>query len=109
MGTYMILVNAKNKVYGRLCTFVIKSLTIGKRICVICCSGLVVSRNNKRRRKKKTRIMNKVHSTNNHRCGPTHYRSSSCVFLYAVCGMIPYKFATSKLLLNKLKCYDEIP
>ncbi|MFT4304747.1 MAG: 50S ribosomal protein L13 [Candidatus Woesearchaeota archaeon] len=100
-----MIINAHNKIMGRIATIAAKSAMLGNEVYIVNCETAVISGDKARifaefQRKRSMGIPAK---------GPFIKRSPEMIMKRAIRGMLPYKQPKGRDAFKRIKCYRNIP
>ncbi|MGV8151800.1 MAG: 50S ribosomal protein L13 [Candidatus Nanoarchaeia archaeon] len=103
----IVLIDGKNAVFGRLCSFAAKKALEGNEIVIINSDKVVVTG-------KKSSILEEYKKRrsagSNALRGPFHSRLIIKMLKRGIRGMLPnYRWGTGKETFSRIKCYEGIP
>ncbi|MBD3261803.1 MAG: 50S ribosomal protein L13 [Candidatus Altiarchaeales archaeon] len=104
----MIIIDAKDKVLGRLCTVAAKHALLGEEVIVVNSEKALVAGNPKKiieENLDKLKIKNK----GNYRLGPFHQKSPDRFVRKTIRGMLPYKKTRGRRAYKNVKCFIGVP
>ncbi|KAK1237329.1 hypothetical protein MKX08_002954 [Trichoderma sp. CBMAI-0020] len=107
--SYLVVVDGKGHLLGRLASIVAKQLLNGQKVVVVRCEALNISGEFFRAKLKYHAYLRKMTRYNPTRGGPFHFRAPSRIFYKAVRGMIPHKTARGAAALERLKVFEGVP
>lgn len=99
------IINAENRVLGRLASIVAKKLLLGEEIVVVNAEKIVVSGKPK---KTNEYFLGKIHRGDRHH-GPFYPKQPEQIFRRVVRGMLPVKKARGREAFEKLKVFSNQP
>ncbi len=100
-----MIINAENKIVGRIATVAAKKALLGEEVIIINCEKAIISGNRKAVISSyKKRAMKGTHST-----GPFLPRQPDRFVRRAVRGMLPYKQPRGKEAFKRIMCYIGAP
>ena len=100
-----MIINAEDKIIGRVASFAAKQALLGQNIIIINCEKAVITGN-------KREIINKYKSRKNRttiRRGPFYPRRADRIVKRTVRGMLPYKQSKGRNAFDRIMCYVSIP
>ena len=100
-----MIINAKDKIMGRVASYAAKQASLGNEVLVINCEKAIVSGNRRQ-------IIDQFKSRKNRttiRGGPFYHRRADRMMKRTIRGMLPYKQAKGRLVLKRIKCYVSVP
>ena len=100
-----MILNAENKILGRLASYAAKQALLGNEVIIVNCGKAIVSGN-------KRQIIEKYRSRRERRTirrGPFFPKTADRIFKRVVRGMLPYKQEKGRLALKRVKCYVSLP
>jgi large subunit ribosomal protein L13 len=100
-----MIIDAKDKILGRVASYAAKNAMIGESINIINCELAVVSGN---RSATLDRYMTRVHR-GSIRTGPFCYRRPDMFVKRTIRGMISYNKDCGKKAFKRIKCYIGVP
>lgn len=100
-----MIIDAHNKIMGRVATMAAKSAMLGNEVYVVNCETAVISGDKAKtfaefQRKRSMGIQAK---------GPFIKRSPEMIMKRAIRGMLPYKQPKGRDAFKRIKCYRKIP
>jgi len=101
-----IFVDAKDKVLGRLASFVAKQALLGKEVYVVNVEKCVISGN---KRYLVEFYVQRRQRGRSPRWGPKYPKRPDLIFRRAVRGMLPYKKEKGRKALRKVKVFIGVP
>jgi large subunit ribosomal protein L13 len=104
----MILVNADNKVLGRIATFVAKKALQGEEIVIVNAEKAIIT-GSKKDAVRKYRSKMDIRGKGNPEKGPKFSRMPDRVVRRAVRGMLPWKSSRGREAYRKVHAYIGIP
>lgn len=104
--TMKIIIDAKNAILGRLCSFAAKQALLGKEVAIVNCEEAVITGNRadilqhylEKRRRGGTSLK-----------GPHFPKSPERIMKRTIRGMLQYKKGRSLDAFKRIKCYDKMP
>ena len=104
----MILVNAENRIMGRLATFVAKKAIEGETVTVTNAEKAIITGSKQSAlRKFKTRL--DIHGKGNPEKGPKFSRMPDKVLRHSVRGMLPWRSNRGKQAYKRVQVYIGLP
>ncbi len=100
-----MILDAKDKIIGRLASYAAKKSLLGESIMIVNCSGAILSGD-------KRKIIEKYRARRERRTirrGPFFPKSSDRIVKRMIRGMLPYKQEKGRKALARVKCYVSIP
>ncbi len=100
-----MIINAENKIMGRVASFAAKNALLGEDVILINCEKAVITGNRRE-------IIDKFKSRKNRttiRRGPFYHRRADRMMKRMIRGMLPYKQAKGRDALKRVRCYVSIP
>ncbi len=100
-----MILDAKDKIIGRLASYAAKNALLGEEVIIVNCSGAVISGD-------KRRIIEKYRARRERRTirrGPFFPKSADRIVKRMIRGMLPYKQEKGRKALARVKCYVSIP
>lgn len=101
----MIVIDAKNKILGRIGTFVAKKALLGETIKIINCGDAVLTGD----RKKILAEYKRKRDMGTHSTGPFHHRMPERIVKRSIRGMLPYKQEKGLTAFKRIMCYRGVP
>jgi large subunit ribosomal protein L13 len=100
-----MIINADNKIVGRVASMVAKAALLGNEVIVVNCDTAIISGKKVKtisefQRKRAMGIPSK---------GPFIIRKSNMIMKRTIRGMLPYKQPKGREAFKKIKCYRKIP
>lgn len=108
MSEEVVVVDATNKILGRLSSLVAKMLLRGKKVVIINAEKAVISG----KRLSIIREMKEfleIKSVGHPKYTPRHYRRPDRILRHVVRGMLPIRKKTGKLAFKRLRVYIGVP
>jgi large subunit ribosomal protein L13 len=100
----MIIINAENKILGRLATFAAKKALLGEEVAIVNSNKAIITGNKASIFKHYKRKFD----LGTHK-GPIIHRSSDKIVKRTIRGMLPYKQAKGAEAYKRIKCYIGLP
>lgn len=100
-----MIINAKNKILGRVATYAAKQALLGENVDIINCESAVISG---KKRMIIERYKKKIHRGHPYH-GPHFPRTAMGLFRRTVRGMLPFKHDRGREAYKRVKCYIGIP
>ncbi|MFW5990595.1 MAG: 50S ribosomal protein L13 [Candidatus Nanoarchaeia archaeon] len=100
-----MIINAENKILGRLAAFAAKQALLGETVKIVNCEKAVISGN-------KADVFEKFRARRNRGIplgGPYYRRSPEQIVKRSVRGMLPYKKGKGKSAYKNILCYSGVP
>ncbi len=100
-----MILNAENKIIGRLASYAAKKAMLGEEVIIVNCAKAVISGD-------KREIIEKYRARRERRTirrGPFFPKSADRIVKRMIRGMLPYKQEKGKKALKRVKCYVSIP
>ncbi|MEM4396251.1 MAG: 50S ribosomal protein L13 [Candidatus Woesearchaeota archaeon] len=101
----MMIINAENKILGRLSTFVAKKLLQGEEVVIVNSEKALVKR---KPSIVKSQYLEKIHKGNPY-WGPYFPKRADLILKRTIRGMLPWKTTRGREAYKKLKCYLGVP
>lgn len=101
----MIIIDAKDKILGRIGTFAAKRALLGEDVKIINCSEAVITGD----RKKILAEYKRKRDMGTHSTGPFHHRMPERIVKRSIRGMLPYKQEKGKNAFKRIVCYRGVP
>ncbi len=104
----MILVNAENRIMGRLATFVAKKAIEGETVTVINAEKAIIT-GSKQNAMRKFKIRLDIHGKGNPEKGPKFSRMPDKVLRHSIRGMLPWRSSRGKEAFKRVQVYIGLP
>ncbi|MEN7982513.1 MAG: 50S ribosomal protein L13 [Nanoarchaeota archaeon] len=103
----MKIIDGKNKVLGRLASYVAKEILKGEEIVVVNCNEILITGNKKNIEKEFKEKRSRVGSSQK---GPKHHKTTEKIVKRTIRGMLPnHRMGKGKDAIKRIKCYNNIP
>ena len=100
-----MIIDAKDRILGRVCTFAAKQILLGNKVDVINCEESVVSGNKASIIENYNRKLHRKAPTK----GPYFYRRPDLLFRRTIRGMVPFKRSRGREAFRNVKCHIGVP
>lgn len=101
-----IVIDAKNTILGRLCSYAAKQALLGKEISIVNCNDILVAGN---RKDILGKYLNLRQMDSSNLRGPILPKVPEKIVKRTIRGMLSYKQQRGEKALDRIMCYNKVP